>query len=135
MCMCTCPVVTWAYAQCMPAHMGHKRPDRTEVSGAWLAAALDATGVSAAELSRRLELDDSTIYRWKTGRTPMQRVYWLAATQALDLPADWEPGDPVLDSAPEGFHGHDLDSSEFNVKKLLGDDGIDDDEQLADAKK
>lgn len=58
-----------------------------------------------------MELDDSTIYRWKTGRAAMQRVYWLAATQALGLPATWQAGDAVpgrSDTAPDA--GDDLDS-------------------------
>lgn len=60
-----------------------------------VAAALAATDVSQATLARRLDVSFQTVNRWVNGHAPVTRLSWLAVTQALGLPASWEPGDPV----------------------------------------
>lgn len=56
---------------------------------------MEAANVSSAALARRLDVDDTTVYRWRKGMVQINRMPWLAITQALGLPADWMPGDPV----------------------------------------
>lgn len=65
-------------------------PESTE-SGTRVVAALAATRVSQAELARRLGLNQTTVNRWCRGLAPVSRMAWLAITQALGLPADWQP--------------------------------------------
>jgi transcriptional regulator with XRE-family HTH domain len=65
-------------------------PEFTE-PGSRVIAALAATGVSQAELARRLGLNQTTVNRWCRGHAVVSRMAWLAVTQALGLPADWQP--------------------------------------------
>ena len=65
-------------------------PESTE-SSSRVVAALAATRVSQAELARRLGLNQTTVNRWCRGLAPVSRMAWLAITQALGLPADWQP--------------------------------------------
>lgn len=60
-----------------------------------LVAAMDARGTSSAALARQLEVDDTTIYRWRKGESPITQVIWFAVLHALDLPRDWKKGAPV----------------------------------------
>lgn len=84
-----------------------RREDGTLIDPAWLAGALDACGTTSAALARKLEVDGTTLYRWRKGQAPITRVIWLAITQALGLPASWEPGDPVPERDGAGAEGDD----------------------------
>lgn len=68
-----------------------RREDGTTIDPAWLQAAIDHVGTNSSALARRLEVDGTTVYRWRKGQAPITKVLWLAITQALGLPADWEP--------------------------------------------
>jgi hypothetical protein len=68
------------------------REDATVIDPAWLIAAMDEQGSGSAALARKLEVDNTTVFRWRKGDSPITRVTWLAALHALGLPADWEPG-------------------------------------------
>jgi transcriptional regulator with XRE-family HTH domain len=69
-------------------------PPESREDAARVIAALAAAGVSQAELARRLGLNQTTVNRWCKGVAPVSRMAWLAMTQALGLPATWEPGQP-----------------------------------------
>lgn len=79
----------------MTSLVATRREDGTVIDPDWLVAAIEATGTTSAALARRLEVDGTTLYRWRKHQAPITRVIWLAITQALGLPADWKPGDPV----------------------------------------
>lgn len=79
----------------MTTDVATRAEDRPPISAEWLAAAKAARGTSWAVLARRLEVDESTVYRWRTGDSPITRVIWLSVLHALDLPASWKPNDPV----------------------------------------
>lgn len=66
-------------------------PTESMEPGSRVIAALAATGVSQAELARRLALNQTTVNRWCNGRAVVSKMAWLAVTQALGLPADWQP--------------------------------------------
>lgn len=65
--------------------------DRPPIDPTWLVAAQEAQDVSSAALARALEVDSGTVYKWRTGRSPINRVTWLAILTALQLPTDWKP--------------------------------------------
>lgn len=67
------------------------RDEGTQIDPKWLVAAMAERDVSSAALARRLEVDDTTIYRWRKGDSPITRLAWLGVLHALDLPAAWEP--------------------------------------------
>lgn len=85
------------------------RDDRDTVDVRHLIAAMDALDISSAALARRLDVDDTSVYRWRKGQVPLTRLLWFAITHALELPSTWRDGDPVPlrvvtadDSGPEG---------------------------------
>lgn len=61
------------------------------VPAAWLAAALEVTGVSQSELARRIGAAAGTINRYKQGKLAISMRTWFALTHALGLAADWQP--------------------------------------------
>lgn len=61
------------------------------IPAAFLEAALEATSTKNITLARRLGMDAGTVSNWKTGKTPIRPVIWLAIKSALGLPATWEP--------------------------------------------
>lgn len=69
------------------------RQDGTRIDPAWLIAAMEECEVGSAALARRLEVDDTTVYRWRKDpeRSPITRLIWLAVLGALGLPTDWQP--------------------------------------------
>jgi hypothetical protein len=67
------------------------REGGTRIDPAWLIAAMDERGSSSAALARKLEVDGTTVYRWRQGDSPITKVTWLAVLHALDLAATWEP--------------------------------------------
>ena len=69
-------------------------PPESQVEAARVVAALASTKVSQADLARRLGLNQTTVNRWCRGLAPVSRMAWLAITQALGLPADWQPPTP-----------------------------------------
>lgn len=71
------------------------REDAKTVDPADLVAAMDARTKTSAALARALEVDDTTVYRWRKGESPITQVIWLAVLHALDLPRGWKAGDPV----------------------------------------
>lgn len=75
-------------------------PPGKAVNAAFVAAALEATGVSQSELARRLGAAFTTVNRWVNGHATISRARWMEVTQALGLPLEWKPGDPVPPSAP-----------------------------------
>ena len=79
----------------MTAAVATRREDGTVIEPEWLVAAIEASGTTSAALARKLEVDGTTLYRWRKRQAPITRIIWLAITQALGLPADWEPGSPV----------------------------------------
>jgi hypothetical protein len=79
----------------MTSAVATRREDGTVIDPDWLVAALKATGVKSAQLARRLEVDGTTVYRWRKAEAPITMVVWWAITHALGLPSTWKPGDPV----------------------------------------
>lgn len=49
--------------------------------------------ITIRALADHLGVEQRTVSRWRAGK--MDRLTWLGLLHALDLPADWEPGDPV----------------------------------------
>jgi hypothetical protein len=93
-----------------------RRDDRAEIPGDRLKAAMDTVAVSSAALARVLDVDKTTVYRWREGVFDKKRqrhvwlitpLIWRACMSALGLPADWEPGDPVPPRAGPGPEGED----------------------------
>lgn len=80
--------------EAMTATVATLPADRPPVDPAWLVAAQELQDVSSAALARALEVDSGTIYKWRTGRSPINRVTWLAILTALQLPTDWKPAKP-----------------------------------------
>lgn len=76
-------------------HTEMARDDRDTVDVRHLIAAMEACGVSSAALARRLDVDDTSVYRWRKGQVPLTRLLWFAITHALGLPSTWREGDAV----------------------------------------
>jgi hypothetical protein len=79
----------------MTSAVATRREDGTLIDPAWLTAAIDHSSTTSAALARRLEVDGTTLYRWRKGQAPITKVIWLAITQALGLPIDWTPPAPA----------------------------------------
>ena len=60
-----------------------------------LVAALTATKVSQSELARRMGAAAGTINRYANNKLDISPRTWLAISQALGLPADWQPPPPA----------------------------------------
>lgn len=65
---------------------------------------MDATQTSSASLARVLDVDKTTIYRWREGVFDKKKkkqvwlitpVVWRACMSAMGLPANWTPEDPA----------------------------------------
>src|SRR5262245_33840473 len=67
------------------------REDRTVFDPAMLRAALRESGHNNAWLARALEVDQSTVSRWITGRVEITVMIWFAILTALGLPRTWRP--------------------------------------------
>lgn len=83
--------------------------DKRYAPAAWVLAARTARGLTQDALSRRLDVASMTISKRERGAIKVPWENWLGMLHALDLPAAWEPGDPVPlrvvaadDSGPEG---------------------------------
>lgn len=81
-----------------------RREDRVDIPGTSLKAAMEAVGMSSASLARVLDVDKTTVYRWREGVTDAKTkkhtwlitpVVWRACMSALGLPHDWKVGDAV----------------------------------------
>lgn len=68
------------------------REDGTRINPEWLVEAMREGGdISSAALARKLEVDDTTVYRWRKGGAPITMLSWRAVLHALNLPEGWEP--------------------------------------------
>jgi len=71
-----------------------------------LVAALEMTGVSQAELVRKLNLEGqktapTTVNRWVRGKVTMGEAMLRYVLTLLGLPADWQPEDPAPPAEPD----------------------------------
>lgn len=67
-------------------------------------AAIDATGVTQADLARRMNREGlktapTTVNRWYVGAANIDEDMLTFVMQLLGLPASWQAGDPVPDDA------------------------------------
>jgi transcriptional regulator with XRE-family HTH domain len=65
-----------------------------KIPAARLVAALAATSTSQSELARRMGSAAGTINRYCNDKLDISPRTWLAISQALGLPADWQPTPP-----------------------------------------
>lgn len=72
------------------------RDDATKIEGWWLKEAMAEADVSSAALARRLEVDGTTIYRWRESSVDgegggISKLNWYACLMALGLAQGWKP--------------------------------------------
>jgi DNA-binding transcriptional regulator YdaS (Cro superfamily) len=61
------------------------------IPAVWVELALVASGLTQAELARRLGMSTTTMNRWVRGRAPISKGRWVSVKAVLRLPADWQP--------------------------------------------
>ena len=67
-------------------------PKDTRIPARWLDAAFAARPDSTAtDVAAALDVDVTTISRWRRGQLPLGRGRWVSVLAVLGLPLDWRP--------------------------------------------
>jgi ribosome-binding protein aMBF1 (putative translation factor) len=66
----------------------HAEPDALPLFVEWLRSEMESSGLKAGRLSRRIDVDESVVRRWLSGRTTpdLEHFYRLAGVFGLELP-------------------------------------------------